>query len=575
MTDAAVVGSAAEAGVLPVPPGEDPRARRSTARRAGEGRPAWVALTVLVAALVAAPIMAVVVDGLRSDTTALPSGLWAMVLTTVLLLLGVGVGTLLVGGGLAWLVTVGRFPGRDVFVWMLVLPLAMPAYILGFVFLSTFDEAGPVQQALRDLLGDGLWAPSVRSLPGAVVVLTMTLFPYVYLMARAAFTEQSPSTYNAARTLGASRGRALRAVVLPLARPSLAAGLALVMMETLTDFATVQYFGVETVSVGVYRVWKGNYNFEAASQLSVLVLMFAVAVLASERLLRGRARYTQKGGSGRGLEPVPLQGWRAWAATAACVAALGIGFLLPVVRLAHWAWREAARNPDSFVDPRFGEYLTNSLVVAALAAAATVAVSLLVAHALRMSSSRTARVAAQVTTFGYAVPGAVVGIGVLLAFSDLDALLQWLGVEGGTGLLVTGSVAGILYAYLIRFLAPAYQAVDASLTKVSPTMTLSALSLGASPRRILTRVHLPLARSGVFVAFVLVLVDAVKELPLVLLLRPFGFSTVPVWVYQLASENYWEKAALPALVIIAMAVVPVFLLFRQVRAADPYRSGRR
>ena len=178
------------------------------------------------------------------------------------------------------------------------------------------------------------------------------------------------------------------------------------------------------------------------------------------------------------------------------------------------------------------------------------------------------------TTFGYAVPGAVVGIGVLLAFSDLDALLRLVGVEGGTGLLVTGSVAGILYAYLIRFLAPAYQAVDASLTKVSPTMTLSALSLGASPRRILTRVHLPLARSGVFVAFVLVLVDAVKELPLVLLLRPFGFSTVPVWVYQLASENYWEKAALPALVIVPMAVVPVFLLFRQVRAADPYRSDR-
>ena len=183
---------------------------------------------------------------------------------------------------------------------MLVLPLAMPAYILGFVFLSTFDEAGPVQQFLRGLLGDGLWTPSVRSLPGAVVVLTMTLFPYVYLMARAAFTEQSPSTYNAARTLGASRGRALRAVVLPLARPSLAAGLALVMMETLTDFATVQYFGVETVSVGVYRVWKGNYNFEAASQLSVLVLMFAVAVLASERLPAGAGPLHPEGRLGAG-----------------------------------------------------------------------------------------------------------------------------------------------------------------------------------------------------------------------------------------------------------------------------------
>jgi len=396
--------------------------------------------------------------------------------------------------------------------------------------------------------------------------MTMTLFPYVYLMARAAFTEQSPTTYDAARSLGASRTRALYAVVLPLARPSLAAGLALVMMEVLTDFATVQYFGVETVSVGVYKEWKGSYDFASASQLSVLVLLFAVAVLAAERLLRGKARYTQRGGRGSGLEPIPLTGIRGWAATTACVLALGVGFVLPVVRLTGWAVGEARRNPGEVVDPRFTEYLANSLTVALVTALACVAVSLLVGHALRMTSGRLPRMAAQVTTFGYAVPGAVVGIGVLLAFADLDELVRALGVEGGTGLLVTGSVAGILYAYLIRFMAPAYQAVDASLTKVSTTTTLSALSLGAGPFRVLRRVHLPLARSGVFVAFVLVLVDAVKELPLVLLLRPFGFSTVSVWVYELAKENYWEKAALPALVIVATAVVPVFLLFRRERA---------
>jgi iron(III) transport system permease protein len=213
------------------------------------------------------------------------------------------------------------------------------------------------------------------------------------------------------------------------------------------------------------------------------------------------------------------------------------------------------------------------MTVALVTAIACVAVSLVVAHALRMTGGRLPRAAAQVTTFGYAVPGAVVGIGVLLAFADLDELVRAVGVEGGTGLLVTGSVAGILYAYLIRFMAPAYQAVDASLTKVSATTTLSALSLGASPLRILTRVHLPLARSGVFVAFVLVLVDAIKELPLVLLLRPFGFSTVSVWVYELAKENYWEKAALPALVIVATAVVPVYLLFRQARLVDRHPGG--
>ena len=536
-------------------------------------RSGWSLLVLLVAAVIAAPIVAVVVDGLHSaGSSQLPRGLVSMVLTTLLLMGGVATGTLLVGGGLAWLVTVGRFPLRNVFSWMLVLPLAMPAYILGFVFLSTFDQAGPVQQAVRATFGAGVWLPPVRTLPGAVVVMTMTLFPYVYLMARAAFMEQSPSTYDAARSLGASRTRALRRVVLPLARPSLVAGLALVMMEVLTDFATVQYFGVQTVSVGVYKQWKGSYDFETASQLSVLVLLFAVAVLAAERLLRGRAHFTQRGGRGRGLEPVQLGGVKGWAACLVCLLALSVGFILPVVRLVAWALGEARRSPAEFLDPRFTDYLANSLTVAVVAAVACVSVSMLVGHSLRMSSAALPRAAAQVTTFGYAVPGAVVGIGVLLAFAALDTVVRWAGAEGGTGLLVTGSVAGILYAYLIRFMAPAYQAVDASLTKVSTTMTSSALSLGASPRRVLTRVHLPLARSGVFVAFVLVLVDAVKELPLVLLLRPFGFSTVSVWVYELAKENYWEKAALPALVIVMTAVVPVFLLFRHARLVDPHHS---
>ena len=275
----------------------------------------------------------------------MPRGLGAMVVTTLLLMAGVGVGTLVVGGGLAWLVTAYRFPLRNVLVWLLVLPLAMPAYILGFVFLSTFDAAGPVQSALRTVFGDGLVLPSVRSLPGAVLVMSLSLFPYVYLMARAALVEQSPSTYDAARTLGAGRARAFWRVLLPLARPSLAAGLALVMMETLTDFATVQYFGVKTVSVGVYLVWKGSYNFHAATQLSVLVLLFAVAVLAGERLMRGRARYTQRGGRGQGLQARELTGWRGWGAAALCLLALGVGFFVPVGRLVAWAVSEARRRP--------------------------------------------------------------------------------------------------------------------------------------------------------------------------------------------------------------------------------------
>jgi iron(III) transport system permease protein len=528
---------------------------------------------VVVAALVATPVVAVVVDGVASlDELALPRGLGGMVLTTVGLMLGVGAGTLAVGGGMAWLVTAYRFPLRDVLVWLLVLPLAMPAYILGFVFLSTFDVSGPVQGALRSLFGADVWVPEVRSLPGAVIVMTLTLYPYVYLLARNALVEQTPGTYDAARTLGAGRGRALRKVLMPLARPSLAAGLALVMMETLTDFATVQYFNVQTVSVGVYLVWKGDFNFEAATQLSVLVLLFAVAVLAGERLLRGRARFHQKGGRGQGLEPEQLTGAKGWGATLLGIAVLATGFVVPVVQLLVWAVGDVLADPASLVDPRFVDYLVNSLVVATIVAVSCVLLAVVIGHALRLGGGPVVRTAAQLTTFGYAVPGAVVGIGVLIAFARLDSLLEGLGVPGGTGLLVTGSVLGILYAYVVRFLAPAYQAVDASFAKISPNMTLSAQSLGARPLRILARVHLPLVRPGVAVALVLVLIDAVKELPIVLLLRPFGFTTVSVWVYELARENFWEKAALPALVIVAVAVVPVFILFRQVRLVDPHRK---
>ena len=536
------------------------------------GRPAWSFLILLIALLVATPVIAVVLDGLlAAGSTSLPRGLGSMVLTTLALMVGVGLGTTVIGGGLGWLVTAYRFPLRNTLVWLLVLPLAMPAYILGFVFLSTFDSAGPVQSGLRALLGPDIWTPDVRSLPGAMLVMSLTLYPYVYLLARNALVEQAPGTYDAARTLGASRSRAFRRVLLPLARPSLAAGLALVTMETLTDFATVQYFNVKTVSVGVYLVWKGTFDFRSATQLSVLVLLFAVAVLAGERLMRGRARYHQNNGRGQGLQPSRLTGWRAWGATGLCVAALGAGFVIPVFQLLVWAVGDTLADPGALLDPRFVDYLVNSLVVATITAVVCVLLSLMMGHGLRLGSGRITRSAAQLTTFGYAVPGAVVGIGVLLAFAALDTSLGAVGVPGGTGLLATGSVLGILYAYVVRFLAPAYQAVDASFLKVSQTMTLSAMSLGASPRSVLRRVHLPLVRPGVAVALVLVMIDAVKELPIVLLLRPFGFTTVSVWVYELASENFWEKAALPALVIVAVAVVPVFFLFRQVRLVDARR----
>ena len=395
----------------PTPSGARAASRRR--RLTGAGRPGWSLAVLVIAALVAMPVLAVLADVAGGGLPSLPVGIGRMVRTTMLLLLGVGLGTLVLGTGLAWLTTAYRFPGRDVLVWLLVLPLAMPAYILGFVFLSTFDVAGDVQVWLREVSGTGLEVP-VRGIAGAALVMSLTLYPYVYLMARTAFAEQAPTTWEAARILGAGRGRAFRSVLLPLARPSLAAGLALVMMEVLTDFATVQYFGVRTVSVGVYTTWRSSYDFASAAQLASLVLVFAVGVLVGERMLRGRARFTQRAGSGSGPRPVVLRGWRGALASATCVLVLAAGFAVPVVRLALWAAGQlgGAGQP---IDPRFGEYLVNSVVVAGLTALACVLLAVVIGHALRLGGGRVVRGASQLTTFGYAVPGAVIGIGVLLA----------------------------------------------------------------------------------------------------------------------------------------------------------------
>ena len=406
--------------------------------------------------------------------------------------------------------------------------------------------------------------------------MSLTLYPYVYLLARAAFAEQAPSTYDAARTLGAGRGRAFCRVLVPLARPSLAAGLALVMMEVLTDFATVQYFGVQTVSVGVYMVWKGSYDFGSAVQLASLVMLFAVAVLAGERLMRGRARFTQQGGHGRGLQPERLLAGRGLLATAVCLLALAAAVFVPVGRLIWWAV-DYARS-DGAAGTGLG--LRAGLLQLRRRGADRVADvrRARAGHRPRGPARWRPRAAGRRAADHVRVRRAGRGhrhrhpADVRLARPTPSS---GLGVEGGTGLLVTGSVVGILYAYAVRFLGPAYQAVDASYQKVPRHADPDARSASAPGRcGCSARVHGPLVRSGVAVALVLVAIDAIKELPLVLLLRPFGFTTVSVWVYQLAKENLWGLAALPALVIIALATVPVFILFRQVRAADAAGARR-
>lgn len=534
---------------------------------------AWSGLSVLIAALVVLPVV-VVGASILTPTGEVWSHLWATVLpemlgNTGILLLGVGLGTLVLGTGLAWLVVAYRFPGQALFDWLLVLPLAVPAYVMGFIFMATFDFAGPVQTALRGWFGSGARFPDIRSAGGVIVVMSLVLYPYVYLLARAAFHEQAAATFESARTLGHGRLAAMFRVALPMARPSIAAGVTLALMEALTDIGTVRFLNFPTITDGVFRVWHGLMERDAAAELASLALLFALAVILLERRLRGRTRYYQAGGRDRGVAPVRLSGWAGWAATGTCALVLAAAFVLPVAQLVAWAAGEVALGAPGAFDSLYWGFLRNSLFISTAAVVVTVILALLLAYGVRFGGGWLTRSAAGLATIGYAIPGAVIAMGVLVSLAALDhgvdgVAQQWWGT--GTGLLLTGSAAGLLYAYVVRFMAVSYHSVDASLEKVTPEMDGAARTLGASPGRVLWRIHVPLVRAGMFTGAALVFVDVMKELPVTLLLRPFGFDTLSIWVWQMASESLWASAALPALTIVAAGLVPVLLLMR---AATP------
>jgi iron(III) transport system permease protein len=518
-----------------------------------------------VAVLTVAPIAAVATSVLRPNTavwrqqwrTRLPGE----IISTLVLTTGVVCTSVVLGVGLAWLISAHRFPGRRVLGWALVLPLAMPSYILGFVTTSVFGVAGPLQVWWRDQFGRDAWFPEIRSMPGAIATLSLTLYPYVYLLARAALRDQASGAYLVARTLGASRGEATRRIVLPMLRPAVAAGAAIVAMETLTDFATVQYFNVDTVTVGVFRIWRGSYDRDAAAELAALILVFALLAIGLERVLRGRARFGESGGEAAGVEPRQLRGWRAAGATTLATAVVALAFVAPVYRLLTWAIAEQTSSRGTPLVSSYGEFLGNSLVLTGVTVAVCVMTSVYIANARRFGQARIVGTANRASIVGYAVPGPVVAMGVVLVLVAVDDLLENVGL-GLPGAVATGSFIALAYAYAIRFLAPGMTTVEAGLGQVPDELTSSARSLGASPGRVIGRVHLPLSRASLLAAAVLVGVDALKELPIAYLLRPVGFDTLPVWVYNLASESRFEQAALPALTIIAVALIPVAILSR-------------
>ena len=526
----------------------------------------WTLGSLLLAALVALPLVAVLVISVGADARSfsiISTSLPLYVRTSLLLLAGVGGGTLVIGVGTAWLVTAYRFPGRGVMTWALLLPLAVPAYISGYVYTDILEYAGPVQGALRDLFGwqspRDYWFPAIRSLGGAMLVMSLVLYPYVYLMARSAFLQQNTTLSEAARTLGSGPGQVFRRVTMPMARPAVAVGLAIVGMETLNDLGTVDYFGVQTLSAGLYNVWLVLNDPNGAAAIGVVLATMAVLLMTLERLARRRRSHHAMAGRNRPPRAVRLRGRRGWLALAACALPVGLGFAVPALVLARHAWVRSAESWSA----GFAEAAATSLGLSLAAAVLAVAVGLFLAYALRLGAGPLRRGAVRFAAVGYAVPGAVLALGVLIPFAAFDnavdgVMRSWFGVS--TGLLLSGTAAALLFAYVVRFLALAFGAAESGLGRISPSLDRAARTLGHGPGGVLRAVHLPLLRGSLLTGGLLVFVDAMKELPATLLLRPFGLDTLATWVYQLASDERLEEAALGALLIVVSGLVPVILL---------------
>ena len=486
-------------------------------------------------------------------------------LTTLILVALVMAGAAFIGAGAAWLVTMTDFPGRR---WMeiaLALPLAFPAYVLAYGYTHVLDHPGIVQTLLRDLTGWGprdYWFPEVRSLGGAAMMLTLVLYPYVYLLARAAFAAQGASTFLAARVLGRSPFSAFWSVSLPMARPAIASGVMLVAMETIADFGTVAYFGVQTFAVGIYTSWFTLADRAAAAQLALGLLSFALLLVMLERASRGNAKYTS-GRRNAPLQRLTLNRGQRLGAFLFCLTPVLLGVVLPVVTLSVMA----VGSEQDLLSPRYLGFIRNSLTLAGIAAVLTVVSALILGTLHRVSTSRLTGTSLYLARIGYAVPGGVIAVGLLVPFAAFDnALDSWMRAtfDISTGLLFTGSIWLLISAYLIRFLAAAIGAYEGGIASVAPNMDSAARTLGQDIPGLVRRVHMPLLRTSLLTAGLIVFVDVMKELPATLIMRPFNYDTLAVQAYRLASDERLEGAAVPSLVIAAIGLIPVILLCRKI-----------
>nr|WP_245232696.1 iron ABC transporter permease [Thiorhodococcus minor] len=491
------------------------------------------------------------------------------VANSLLLMLGVALGTLIGGVGTAWLTSMCQFPGRGLLEWALLLPMAMPAYIIAYTYTGMLDYAGPLQTALRALTGWGYgdyWMPEVRSLAGAAVMLSLVLYPYVYLLTRAAFLGQSICVLDVSRTLGSGPWQSFYRVALPLARPAIVAGLSLALMETLADYGTVKYFGVQTFTTGIFRTWYGLGDTAGAAQLSALLLGLVIVLVALEKGSRRHARYHHTSQRHQAIRRHRLHGWRAALALTFCALPVLLGFLIPAGQLGIWALTVA----EEAYDARFLRLTLNSLGLAAAAALLALGLALLLGYAKRLHPSPAVLASVRLAGLGYALPGTVIAIGVIIPFAWLDNSIDaWMRATFGvsTGLLLSGTLAALLFAYLVRFLAVSLQTVEAGLGKIRPSTDDAARALGLRPAGVLWRVHVPLLRGTLLTAALLVFVDVLKELPATLILRPFNFNTLAVRAFELASDERLADSAPAALMIVGAGLIPVILLSRSITSS--------
>lgn len=525
----------------------------------------WQIVTGLVAVLIIVPLSVLLLawlDPAWEIWQHLRETLLArLLLNSLILVVGVGSGTLLLGVSLAWLTGACDFPGRKIFSWALLLPLAMPTYVLAFVFLGLFDFSGPVQTQLRSWFGSGVWFPDIRSALGVVMVMSLALYPYVYLLARNAFQTQGKRGLEAAEILGCSPVSGFFRVVLPMARPWIAGGTTLVLMETMADFGAVSIFNFDTFTTAIYKAWFGFFSLPAAAQLSSLLVVLVFIFIVIEQRMRSRMRFTQGRLTVR-ADRIELSGWLRFLATGYALSVLLIAFLLPALQLLSWTLNIFSEEFDS----RYLDLLGHSLGLGLAAALLISSVALLLAYAGRRHRDRLTGVLVRVATLGYALPGTVLAVGIFIPLAGLDNLLidltrMLFGIELPP--LLQGTIAVMLIAYMVRFMAAGYKPIDSAMHRVTGNIDEASRLMGLRGLKLLTRVHLPMLRGGIFTALTLVFVDVMKEMPITLMTRPFGWDTLAVKIFELTSEGEWERAALPALTLLLTGLIPIVVLMRK------------